>query len=148
MQKLAARIMLAHFANANENDPISELRITDTLSGSRIATIPLNPEQLFDLLRGGREAEVTAEWRIQKLGWTHENKTEDVKLNMEKVTADYIKGTSRLTVTATHYLDIALAKYEVEGWKGNREEALNHHRRTKQGCQMTFHRWLPPQPDA
>lgn len=138
-------VAFAHFSGVDEEkDPVSELSIVDKVSGVEIVSIPLTLVQFGNLVRGGRTVDVMIDWNVKRLGWKYESKRVLVPLDTEKCKGEWKDGNHVLTAAGNKYLDQALAHYEIDGWKADRKDVLNHHRRGKDGVHIAFRRWVAP----
>lgn len=139
---LQAKIRFGHYLSHGD-EQCSYLRIEDTASSRQVVEVEFTARQLADFIRG-QEVAAEVEWSVDRLGWKYENKTETVPLDLEKCKAEWKDGNHVLTTATQKYLDKALAAYEVDGWKADREDTVNHHRRKNGAATIIFRRWLEP----
>jgi hypothetical protein len=115
------------------SDDTIRIRLIDSLSQMVVTDIQTTPEQFAQAVFGTGFRPCTFELRTDKVGLRREVKTENVypDSNTEALTP-------LLRATA------AVMRFEVDGWKGNLSDALNHHKRGPDGSyRVTFERWVP-----
>lgn len=123
-------------ANRTRGADTVEFELNDEESGCRIVTMSLSYDQWGKIVSGRGVVPVKFEATIKNLGKKHEHKTEFVPVP---------EGASFWKNNALK--DELLKPFDIDGWRGSREDLGNHHRATRKdnifGYKVTFHRWVP-----
>ena len=114
--------------SSHEDDRI-RVEITDELSRTRFVSFETDLENFAKALMGQREVDGTFSIAgINLIGMIAENKTEIVKCQ-----PPWNEETKKEA-------NVALKKYEVDGWKARRGDIDNHHNFRKGGVEVVFSR--------
>jgi hypothetical protein len=116
MPKLKGSISIGRMLNSGV-DRCVVIELEDDSSGTRVVSIHLTPHDLAMALTGSGCNPCEFDWPTSPhVGKVHEHKQVAVWIPQvaKSVTREIIR--------------IAVAKYEVDGWKGYDEDALNWHR--------------------
>lgn len=132
-KKLPCTVRISRVTSSREEDFMA-IQIDDQASGVRIADVKLSFEQ-FGVAISGMMAIGEIDVGIDlPLGMTREIKT--MKIDIPNgADADAVRK--------------AVAKFEVEGWKGDDRDAFNHHRTigmttdSHKVQEVTYHRYVP-----
>lgn len=100
--------------NSTRGPDMIRMTVTDNKSGEQFLEIRLSLED-FSRVVTGMMLDIDMDLRHENLGKTREHKYEDVPFD-------------RLSATDEE-VDEALAHFEVFGWKADRSDMTNHHRR-------------------
>lgn len=103
-----------------------EISFRDELSGTLFLKAEISANDLMLALTGLGDVDIEFELYPQYVGKTLETKTEIVPLGWE-------------------YFDekrAAVARFEVDGWKGEDRDIGNHHNRVEGGWRVRFHRYV------
>jgi len=123
--RAGARLTISAPQGGGESNPGMTISVSDDASLTEALEIQISHEDLMRALTGHGYIRCQATWRVSKLGLKREHKEE--------------KG-----VTEEN-----LHTFEVDGWKGRKEDLKNFHRRTydkKSGeytARVGFERWVP-----
>ena len=129
--------------SSNQEDDYMQLTLEDTTTSRRVlqAKIPM-AEFAQCITSSSADCLFSVYGDMEKLGWTRETKTESV----------YIKyiGHNRAEREACELE--ALGEFEVDGWKGRKDDAGNQHRRLRnqphdekgEAYGVLFSRLVPP----
>lgn len=128
--KLSGEIQMSRTMGGNSTFHVS---IRDKSSGLLVCEISIDPSLLGDFM-STRTTDCTVEvWpNTHLLGTRREGKTVCVPFTP----STYERKTSAEEAEA------ALKPYETDGWKGQADDLLNHHRATNNGFTVFFHRFV------
>ena len=119
-----------------ENDYVS-IRIEDELSNINFVDVKMDIESFGKALLGLGSVPVEFELRgLDRVGKKFEHKEMEVMIT-------HRRGDS----PGTGDIDAALSKNEIDGWKGDRGDCTNMHKRVRSGAGYTVHnvhffRWV------
>lgn len=120
----------------SENDYVS-ISIEDKLSSIEFVEVKMDIESFGRALFGLGNVPIEFEFQgVDKIGKKFENKTVEVMITHRENESP-----------GTGDIDIALSKYEIDGWKGDRRDCINMHKLVRRGGDYTvydvhFFRWV------
>lgn len=104
------------------------IEIEDVASGVEAVRARISPADLALAISGRAHVPGEAEWCVENVGKRAETKTEIVRCKLN--------ATGRTK-------RIAVAPFEVDGWRADLADLGNHHRAAGDGCyRVTFRRWV------
>lgn len=128
--------------SAIHNHDQVRLTVQDALSRTQFVEVRMTYEALARALTGQGFLQVEFEFRPALVGLKREHKTEVVKVMGNSYDADN-----------DQQIEAAFAPYEVDGWRGRRQDAKNHHNwrgHSRQGepnwtlVSVAFERYVQP----
>jgi hypothetical protein len=126
-KKLPAKLSVSRF-QSNTRDNGVHIRVIDAKSHTCVLELEISVEEFGHAVLGLSERECEATWKIENLGLVYEHKTEFVPIK---------KNVSK---------EKALAKFEVDGWKGRIDDYGNYHKHAKrngvEGFDVVFTRYV------
>lgn len=126
-----------HRSMGREDDRPMNVRISDDTSGCRILEVNFSLADFMDILTGRSGVSAEGEYYPDMpVGCTREHKEEVLPRP---------KGYDR----NSKEVDRLIAPFEVDGWRGRKEDLHNHHRWTSdtkgvRGVRVTFSRFVRP----
>jgi hypothetical protein len=124
---LPAKLTISRVSHTRGDDEV-RIQVYDEASGcvALIVTVPL--AEFASAVTGLAHQPCTAEWLPAPIGKVREHKTVDIRVGQS--TRDERSG--------------LLAPYEVDGWKGNASDLVNHHRIRNGVASVGFVRYVEP----
>jgi hypothetical protein len=106
------------------SDGRHHLCIKDKLSGSTICDIEMTAEEFAGQITGASTTNVQARWsNLERIGKRREVKTEIVMVDARAWDTEDQRAAAKK----------AIAEFEIDGWTGRVDDALNMHRRVGSG---------------
>jgi hypothetical protein len=124
------RLTISRVSGGRRKDEI-HIELLDYISGVVFVTALVPLEGFARALTAQGYVPCELEFRgLDRIGMKAENKTEVLTCNHRRTSREY-----------KDEIEAAICALEVDGWKGDRNDAKNHHRWVgKNGVSVTFHR--------